>query len=63
MPLFQLLTPHVRERFEKKREEDMADIDARMHQIEVERSYRIVGKLEQTAKDIKNKRLISFVKC
>ncbi len=48
---------HVRERFEKKREEDMADIDARMHQIEVERSYRIVGKLEQTAKDIKNKKV------
>ena len=32
----------------------MADINARMHQIEVERSYRIVGKLEQTAKGIKN---------
>ncbi|UJP00872.1 MAG: dynamin family protein, partial [Nitrosomonas sp.] len=31
-----------------------ADINARMHQIEVERSYRIVGKLEQTAKGIKN---------
>ncbi len=46
--------PKIRERFEKKREEDMADIDARMQQIEVERSYRIVGKLEQTAKAIKN---------
>lgn len=46
--------PHVRERFAKKREEDMADINARIHQIEVERSYRIVGKLEQTAKGIKN---------
>ena len=45
---------HVKERFEKKRAEDMADINARMHQIEVERSYRIVGKLEQTAKGIKN---------
>lgn len=52
-----IANPHVRERFEKKREEDMADIDARMHQIEVERSYRIVGKLEQTAKDIKNKKV------
>ncbi|WP_297324755.1 dynamin family protein [Nitrosomonas sp.] len=49
-----IANPHIRERFEKKREEDMADIDARMHQIEVERSYRIVGKLEQTAKGIKN---------
>jgi GTPase Era involved in 16S rRNA processing len=50
-----IANPHVRERFEKKRAEDMADINARMHQIEVERSYRIVGKLEQTAKGIKNK--------
>ncbi len=49
-----IANPNVRERFEKKREEDMADINARMHQIEVERSYRIVGKLEQTAKGIKN---------
>lgn len=49
-----IANPHVRERFEKKREEDMADINARMHQIEVERSYRIVGKLEQTAKNIRN---------
>ena len=45
---------HIRQRFEKKREEDMADINARIRQIEVERSYRIVGKLEQTAKGIKN---------
>jgi len=49
-----IANPHIRERFEKKRAEDMADIDARIHQIEVERSYRIVGKLEQTAKNIKN---------
>ncbi len=49
-----IANPQVRERFEKKRDEDMADINARMHQIEVERSYRIVGKLEQTAKGIKN---------
>lgn len=49
-----IANPNVRERFEKKRKEDMADIDARIRQIEVERSYRIVGKLEQTAKGIKN---------
>lgn len=49
-----IANPHIKERFEKKRQEDMADINARMHQIEVERSYRIVGKLEQTAKGIKN---------
>lgn len=46
--------PKIKERFEKKRAEDMADIDARIQQIEVERSYRIIGKLEQTAKAIKN---------
>ncbi len=49
-----IANPSIRERFEKKRLEDMADINSRMHQIEVERSYRIVGKLEQTAKGIKN---------
>lgn len=49
-----IANPQIRERFEKKRDEDMADINTRMHQIEVERSYRIVGKLEQTAKGIKN---------
>lgn len=30
----------------------MADISARMQQIEVERSYRIAGMLEQTAETI-----------
>ncbi len=46
--------PKVKERFEEKRKEDMTDIYTRMQQIEVERSYRIIGKLEQTAKAIKN---------
>lgn len=46
--------PKIKERYEKKRDEDMADINIRMQQIEVERSYRIVGKLEQTATSIKN---------
>ncbi len=45
--------PQVEERYEKKRDEDMADINRRIEQIEVERSYRIAGMLEQTAKDIK----------
>ncbi|MEK6595444.1 MAG: dynamin family protein [Pseudomonadota bacterium] len=49
-----IANPQIRERFEKKRDEDMADINTRIHQIEVERSYRIVGNLEQTAKGIKN---------
>lgn len=46
--------PKVRERFEKKREEDLADINARMQQIEIERSYRIAAMLEQTADAIEN---------
>lgn len=52
--------PKIRERFEKKREEDMADIYARMQQIEVERSYRIVSKLEQTAKAIKSQVVVKL---
>jgi GTPase Era involved in 16S rRNA processing len=44
--------PQIRERFEQKREEDLADINARMQQIEVERSYRIAAMLEQTANTI-----------
>lgn len=52
--------PQVKDRYEKKRKEDLADIDARMQQIEVERSYRIVGKLEQTAKEIKNKIVVTL---
>ncbi len=46
-------SPQVKERYERKRDEDMADINLRIEQIEVERSYRITGMLEQTAKDIK----------
>ncbi len=45
----------VKQRFETKREADMADIQQRMQQVEVERAYRIVGSLEQTAKDIEHK--------
>ncbi|MCB1947629.1 MAG: dynamin family protein [Nitrosomonas sp.] len=52
--------PQVKERFEKKREDDLRDIFARMQQIEVERSYRIVGKLEQTAKSIKNQIVVKL---
>ncbi|AKH37070.1 MULTISPECIES: dynamin family protein [Nitrosomonas] len=46
--------PLIRERYETKREEDMAEINTRMQQIEVERSYRIAGMLEQTAETISN---------
>ena len=44
--------PTLRQRFESKRDEDMADIEARLQQVEVERAYRIIGVLEQTAKSI-----------
>ncbi len=39
-------------RFQSKRDADMADITARMAEVEVERSYRIVGGIEKLAKYI-----------
>jgi hypothetical protein len=42
----------LRRRFETKRDTDLADIHQRMHQVEVDRSYRIVAVLEQTARDL-----------
>ena len=45
----------LRARFEAKRDEDMAEIYARMQQVEVDRAYRIVGILEQTVHDITEK--------
>jgi len=44
----------VRQRFEKKCEQDKAAIFERIHQVEVERSYRIVGALQTIAGDIEN---------
>ncbi len=44
----------VRKRFESKCEQDKAAIFERIHQVEVERSYRIVGTLETIASDIGN---------
>ena len=44
----------VRQRFEKKCEQDKAAIFERIHQVEVERSYRIVGALQTIANDIEN---------
>ena len=45
----------LRQRFESKRAEDMGEIEQRMQQVEVERAYRIIGVLEQTAKSIQDK--------
>jgi len=44
----------VRHRFENKCDQDKAAIFERIHQVEVERSYRIVGALETIAGDIEN---------
>ena len=44
---------HLRRRFEAKREHDMGEIVGRIRQLEVERSYRVAGRLEQTAEAIR----------
>ena len=44
--------PSVRKRFEQKRDEDLGEIHSRMAQVEMERSYRVVGVLEKMAKRI-----------
>ena len=51
----------VRQRFEAKCEQDKAAIFERIHQVEVERSYRIVGALETIAGDIE-KQVVPAVK-
>lgn len=42
-----------RERFQSKRDFDLDEIHARMAEVEVERSYRIVGSIEKLAKYIR----------
>ena len=42
---------HRRQRFEKKRDEDLAEIYQRMERVEVERAYRIVASLRKVATD------------
>jgi hypothetical protein len=46
-----------RRRFETKRDADLSEIHQRIHQVEVERAYRIIGVLEKTARDIEEKTL------
>jgi hypothetical protein len=46
--------PNLRSRFEAKRAIDMAEVLERMQQVEVERAYRIIGVLEQSAKAIES---------
>jgi hypothetical protein len=42
----------LRRRFEAKRDQDRRAIYERIHQIEIERAYRIIGALEKTAVEI-----------
>lgn len=45
----------VRQRFERKRDEDLNDIETRIRQVEVERAYRVVGALEKNAKHLEHR--------
>jgi len=44
----------TRKRFEEKRDADLADIHERMGQVGMERAYRIVGSMENTAYEIED---------
>jgi hypothetical protein len=46
---------NLRSRFESKRDIDLAEIHARMQQVEVDRAYRVVAVLEQTARDLEER--------
>lgn len=46
---------NLRQRYERKRDADMGEIHERMHEVEIERAYRIVGALEKTARDIEER--------
>ncbi len=46
---------NLRQRFERKRDADLEEIHDRMHEVEIERAYRIVGVLERTARDIEER--------
>ncbi len=43
------------DRFQSKKNADLDAIYDRMHQVEIERAYRIIGALEKTANDIEHK--------
>ena len=48
---------NVRQRYEKKRDADLADIHERMKQMHIDRVYRIVGALDKTAREIEQERV------
>lgn len=45
----------LQDRFKTKKDADLDAIYQRMHQVETERAYRIIGALEKTANSIENK--------
>jgi len=45
----------LQKRFKSKKDTDLAAIYGRMHEVETERAYRIIGALEKTANDIEHK--------
>jgi hypothetical protein len=45
----------LRQRFESKRDQDLAEIHQRMEQVEIERAYRIVDSMEKTARSFEEK--------
>jgi hypothetical protein len=47
----------LRQRFEAKRDADLAGIHDRMDQVRVERAYRIVGDLEKLAREVEDTRV------
>jgi hypothetical protein len=51
----------VRMRLERMRDDDLNDIEARIHQVEVERAYRVVGVLEKTARHIADNQIPKIV--
>ena len=52
--------PALRERFQNKRDQDLEEIYGRMQQVEVERAYRTIGALEDTAKNLLERALPSI---
>ena len=52
----------LRERFERKRDEDLAEIETRIRQVEVERAYRVIGVLEENTKHVRDDLIPELVK-
>ncbi len=52
---------NLRQRYESKRDRDLAEIYDHMEQVEVSRAYRIVGSLEKTVREIENRVLPTLI--